>query len=61
LSEGWNGFLISHERYFLVLEGLMVILAVLILNVFHPGICFEESYRGRMKWAEGDASESSDK
>jgi len=53
LAEGWNGYLISHEVYFLVLEGLMVVLAVLVLNVFHPGLCFSESYAApgkKLKW-----------
>ncbi|EWC44263.1 hypothetical protein DRE_01089 [Drechslerella stenobrocha 248] len=47
LAEGWNGPLMLSETYFLVLEGLMVVLAVLVLNVFHPGICFGESYAAR--------------
>ncbi|KAK6344301.1 hypothetical protein TWF696_007941 [Orbilia brochopaga] len=47
MTQGWGGALMSNETYFLTLEGLMVILAVLVLNVFHPGICFEASYASR--------------
>jgi len=44
LAEGWRGALISKETYFIVLEGVMVIIAVLVLNVFHPGLGFQDSY-----------------
>ncbi|PWY84597.1 RTA1-domain-containing protein [Aspergillus sclerotioniger CBS 115572] len=37
LSQGWTGFLITHERYFIVLDGVMMVLAVGIFNIFHPG------------------------
>ncbi|KAK6335087.1 hypothetical protein TWF718_010528 [Orbilia javanica] len=47
LAKGWDGPLMTNETYFIVLEGTMVILACLVLNVFHPGICFEASYASR--------------
>uniref|UniRef100_A0A060TAK6 Sphingoid long-chain base transporter RSB1 n=1 Tax=Blastobotrys adeninivorans TaxID=409370 RepID=A0A060TAK6_BLAAD len=37
LSEGWNGYLIVTERYFLVLDGLFVFLGTLSLTIIHPG------------------------
>lgn len=37
LSQGWSGFLISHESYFIVLDGAMMVIAVAVFNVFHPG------------------------
>lgn len=40
LSEGWNGYLMYHEIYFLILETLLVVLGVLVLSVFHPGFAF---------------------
>lgn len=40
LAEGWSGYLILHERYFLVLEALIVFLGVLSVTVFHPGFLF---------------------
>ncbi|RVD83188.1 uncharacterized protein DFL_007587 [Arthrobotrys flagrans] len=47
LAKGWDGPLMTNETYFIVLEGTMVILACLVLNFFHPGICFEASYASR--------------
>ncbi|GMM50373.1 phospholipid-translocating ATPase [Starmerella bacillaris] len=40
LSEGWLGHLIRTERYFLVLDGLMILLGMAPLTVFHPGVCY---------------------
>ena len=44
LSEGWEGALIKNEHLFIGFEGAMVIVAVLLLNIFHPGLCFREGY-----------------
>ncbi|EGE84560.1 parasitic phase-specific protein PSP-1, variant [Blastomyces dermatitidis ATCC 18188] len=40
LSGGWDGPLLKDEPLFIGLEGVMVALAVLVLNAFHPGRCF---------------------
>ncbi|KAL3240445.1 phospholipid-translocating ATPase RSB1 [Nakaseomyces bracarensis] len=40
LHEGWRGYLITHEWYFIILDSLMITLATLILTVFHPGFVF---------------------
>ncbi|PYH90125.1 RTA1-domain-containing protein [Aspergillus ellipticus CBS 707.79] len=37
LSQGWTGYLITHEIYFVVLDGVMMVLAVGVFNIFHPG------------------------
>lgn len=39
LSEGWTGYLMTTERFFLVLDGLMVLIATVTLTVVHPGFC----------------------
>lgn len=44
LSEGWGGALIRNQRLFIGFEGAMVIVAVMVLNAFHPGYCFREGY-----------------
>lgn len=44
LSEGWTGALIENQHLFIGFEGAMVIVAVLVLNLFHPGYCFREGY-----------------
>lgn len=41
LSEGWTGFLITHESYFIGLDGVMMVIAVGVYNVVQP------------RWAEG--------
>ncbi|KAH9861427.1 hypothetical protein J1614_011173 [Plenodomus biglobosus] len=43
LSEGWEGHLMLTQKYFIGLEGAVVIAAVLLLNMFHPGLCFKEA------------------
>ncbi|KAF2714405.1 RTA1-domain-containing protein [Pleomassaria siparia CBS 279.74] len=48
LSEGWTGRLIKTQSYFIGLEGAIVGLAVLVLNMFHPGLCFREGYDGNL-------------
>ncbi len=37
LAEGWTGFLIVHEVYFMILDALMMALTCLILLIFYPG------------------------
>ena len=36
LAQGWSGYLITHERYFIALDGAMMAPAVVIFNFFHP-------------------------
>ncbi|KAF4448820.1 hypothetical protein F53441_7812 [Fusarium austroafricanum] len=36
LSEGWMGYLITHERYFVALDGAMMVIAVAVFNLVHP-------------------------
>ncbi|KAJ4341216.1 hypothetical protein N0V87_001957 [Didymella glomerata] len=47
LSEGWSGHLIKTQRYFIGLEGAVIVAAVLALNLFHPGFCFREALDAR--------------
>lgn len=37
LVQGWEGYLITHESYFIGLDGAMMVLAVIVFNIFHPG------------------------
>lgn len=37
LSQGWSGYLITRERYFIALDGTMMVISVGIFNIFHPG------------------------
>ena len=65
LSEGWEGALIKNQKLFIGLEGVMVTIAVLSLNAFHPGLCFREGYTpksrghksGRKFWGKKGSSD----
>jgi len=37
LTDGWNGRIITTEAYFNIMDGVMIILVMYCLNVFHPG------------------------
>jgi hypothetical protein len=37
LAQGWSGFLITHQIYFVILDGTMMVLAVAVFNFVHPG------------------------
>ena len=36
LSQGWEGYLITHEPYFDVLDGTLMVLAAVVFNFVHP-------------------------
>lgn len=36
LSQGWKGYLITHEVYFAVLDGALMLLSVGVFNIFFP-------------------------
>jgi len=51
MAQGWEGQLAADQTLFFILEGVMVAVAVGILNVFHPGYCFADAYnipRGKL-------------
>ena len=58
LGEGWNGALIKNESMFIGFEGSIVGVAVLVLNAFHPGLCFREGDEGRRKKGESTVVEN---
>ena len=37
LLQGWSGYLITHQIYFIVLDGGLMVLAVAIFNLLNPG------------------------
>jgi len=45
LIEGWRGYLITTERYFIALDGSMMIIAVAAFNFAHPGLLLERTRR----------------
>jgi hypothetical protein len=42
LLQGWNGYLITHEAFFIVLDGSMMVVCVGIFNIVHPGWFLEK-------------------
>ncbi|KAH8201127.1 hypothetical protein TruAng_004677 [Truncatella angustata] len=40
LSEGWSGPIMKQQNLFVGFEGIMIVVAVLVLNVWHPNLCF---------------------
>ena len=44
LGEGRDGALIKNQTLFIVFEGVMLVIALLVLNAFHPCLCFREGY-----------------
>ena len=40
LANGWRSDIMRNETEFIILEGIMIVIAVLVLTVFHPGFCF---------------------
>jgi len=40
LTGGWRSELMRNETEFIILEGVMIVLSVLALTIFHPGFCF---------------------
>ncbi|KAI5951681.1 RSB1 [Candida jiufengensis] len=49
LSEGWRGFLITHEPFLLTLDGLMVFCSCLIFVPFHPMLILGKTFNISIK------------
>ncbi|PGH03029.1 hypothetical protein GX51_04347 [Blastomyces parvus] len=60
LSGGWDGPLLKDEPLFIGLEGVMVALAVLVLNAFHPGLCFGQKATTHDEELKGNVSQDGD-
>jgi hypothetical protein len=59
MAQGWHGQLSKNQTLFFILEGVMVGLAVLVLNAFHPGWCFSIGYAERNNGGEKGEEEFS--
>ncbi|KAH7271535.1 hypothetical protein FSOLCH5_004412 [Fusarium solani] len=42
LSEGWEGPVMGDQYMFVGFEGVLIVVAVVVLNVFHPAFCMKE-------------------
>lgn len=59
LSQGWNGYLMETEGYFLILDGLMVAIAIVLSCIFYPAIVLgrmkvTQEYKEAVRMAESD-------
>ncbi|GAB7348195.1 hypothetical protein MBLNU459_g6199t1 [Dothideomycetes sp. NU459] len=43
LSGGWGNPIMRKEAEFIVLDSVMIMIAALVFNIFHPGLCFDRS------------------
>jgi len=37
LANGWQGYIIHTQRYFVIMDALMIVFAMWAINIFHPG------------------------
>lgn len=57
LSDGFSGPLANDEITFLILEGPMIMIAMLALSIFHPGHVFHGDWKAsQFKWRPKQAS-----
>ncbi|KAL6917861.1 hypothetical protein ACHAP8_000235 [Fusarium lateritium] len=42
LSRGWEGPIMGDQYMFVGFEGILIVVAVVVLNIFHPAICMRE-------------------
>ncbi|PHH86934.1 hypothetical protein CDD83_9559 [Cordyceps sp. RAO-2017] len=67
LREGWRGPVLARQGLFIGFEGVLVLVAVVALNVFHPVLCAPELFRpgaafaccGRRRRAAADEDKAS--
>lgn len=44
MAGGWSNPIMQDQIAFIILDGVMCVVAVLALNLYHPGFLFEQSY-----------------
>jgi hypothetical protein len=53
LNAGWMGSLTFKQNLFVGFEGVLMVITVLVLAIFHPGFCVGEAMSGRLGGEEG--------
>lgn len=43
LFQGWTGYLISHERFFVALDAAMIVIASISLNILDPAVLLKDN------------------
>ncbi len=49
LLQGWRGYLITRERYFIALDGAMIVVALVVYNALNPGELLRKMELEKMK------------
>ncbi|QLQ81024.1 hypothetical protein HG537_0E03790 [Torulaspora globosa] len=44
VASDWQGSLIKHENYFIILDAVMVAMGTVALSIFHPGFAFQGTH-----------------
>lgn len=44
LSRGWEGPIMGDQYMFVGFEGILIVVAVVVLNLFHPAVCMRELF-----------------
>lgn len=57
---GWANPIMRDEISFIIMEGVMILVAVIVLTVFHPGYCFPQKRSLTTKAASLEAGSDSD-
>ncbi|KAL8668782.1 MAG: hypothetical protein Q9168_006607 [Polycauliona sp. 1 TL-2023] len=58
LAGGWGNSIMQNEAEFIVLEGVVIVIAVLCQTAFHPGYCFPQMHSHKGVVGEKGASDS---
>ncbi|KAF3913416.1 hypothetical protein ABW20_dc0109576 [Dactylellina cionopaga] len=57
LLQGWDGYLITTERFFIALDGAMMIIAVGVYNILHPALLLPNPKDKRLEAASTGSDE----
>ncbi|KAG8532497.1 uncharacterized protein KY384_002374 [Bacidia gigantensis] len=53
MANGWKNSIMQDETDFIILEGVMIVIATLCLTIFHPGLVFPEMQDHKLKGLSG--------
>ncbi|KAL9594712.1 MAG: hypothetical protein Q9219_006876 [cf. Caloplaca sp. 3 TL-2023] len=61
LLQGWRGYLITRERYFIALDGTMILLSLLVYNFLNPGELLQKADQNKALEVEDGTRVSTEK
>ena len=60
MADGWQNPIMQDETDFIVLEGVMIVIATLCLTIFHPGVVFPEMQTHKVQGVSGATIQEKD-